>query len=1489
MTAPPACRCLPIICLLAFGAAVAMADPPLTAQQKERLKQRDSLYETMKKLRASGETAQAIAVLEYMLVINRDVFGDFHLDVAGALEQLADLLERQNDFAAARKARQEVQAIETKLHGPNHYRVADARLGLANIALLEKLGQPDRDKLIEANQLFDRFFQATGNLRQALPLVEKALALRLEVLGEQHMLTTQAAIWNGWAQRKLKNPAKAEPLLKLAIDARKKLLGEKHPEYAAALSNLADLYEDMDQNGKAEPLALQALAIRKEVFGAKHPDYLVALSNLTILYANMEQYDKAITACRELVELHLAIDGKQHPRYRDMYGRLASLLGRLANDLEQPDITAVQVETARKARAEALAIQSELHGAQHWEAIDAAVALARTETWGRLKPEERRLLIEARRLMRQGSQLESQDQLPEAAAAMEKALAIRKQVLGEEHLDCARSLHNLADLCQTMADYARAESCYQQAVRIKKHVLGERHPDFATILNDLGGLYVARGQHRQAEPLLRQALDLRKELLDKDDLDCAQSLNGLANLYFAIGDYDQAEPLYQQAAAIYKQGGQHSDHATSLNNLAGLYRIRGAYAQAEPLMLQALAIRKRALGETHYACANSLNSLGLLYLAMGDLAKAEPLFRQALKIYQAARGEQHTDCADSLNNLALVAGERGDYPGAERLYRQAQAIHKQFSGESHPAYATGLNNLAGLYKAMGDFAKAEPLYRQALDIRKRVLGPMHARYAESLNNLALFLSQAGESAKAEPLFLESLDINRQVLGERHPHYAASLNNLALLYSDRGDHVRAEPLFQQALAINESTIGAHHLHTALSQRNLARLYSAQGNYAKAEPLFRQALNTFKHTLDEKHYYHGVCLNGLAVLYARMGDPARAEPLFRQSLNISRDVLELAAAGQSERQQREMAAFLRFQLNAYLTMTVDARGSAREAYASVIPWKGSVLQGQSWLRLQRHRPELRDRFLELERVTRRLAALAYALPERVEPNTPQEIQRLSERKEQLEAELAGQSQEFRQQQARARMTPEQIQAALPAGVILIDFLEYQHTRRESEKGPPIGEQHMAAFVVRRETIELIDLGAVQPISAAIETWRKTFGRGDAGAQAGQELRRLVWNKLAPHLHGANAVLISPDGATARFPWAALPGQQPGRYLLEELAVAVVPVPQMLPQILGGGDPPAADASLLLVGGVQFNAAPAHRSIQDAVLLIADVHRNPLQTLSLVPGLSSESAPRGSLGQWADLPGTLAEVEAIHHTFGQEFPAGIVTELRGPWPTRDALNAQTPRYRYLHLATHGYFAPPMLRSALTTTSRGEQFVRHDVTGFHPGLLSGLVLAGANRSASLGQDHGILTALEVAELDLRNTDLVVLSACETGLGEIAGGEGLLGLQRAFQTAGARTTVASLWSVDDAATQQLMTHFYDNLWKKKLPKLEAMRQAQLAMLQGRGGSSTGRGLDLLEPEPGEMGSARISPRLWAAWVLSGDPGIVRPIKFEPSETAKSA
>jgi CHAT domain-containing protein len=211
-----------------------------------------------------------------------------------------------------------------------------------------------------------------------------------------------------------------------------------------------------------------------------------------------------------------------------------------------------------------------------------------------------------------------------------------------------------------------------------------------------------------------------------------------------------------------------------------------------------------------------------------------------------------------------------------------------------------------------------------------------------------------------------------------------------------------------------------------------------------------------------------------------------------------------------------------------------------------------------------------------------------------------------------------------------------------------------------------------------------------------------------------------------------------------------------------------------------------------------------------------------------------------------------------------------LDGAGASEEAFRRLAPRYSYLHVATHGFFAPPEIKSLLERPEHGQSkllgdFVtKQSIAGFHPGLLSGLALAGASNPNPEGDD-GILTAQEVSTLDLRGVKLVVLSACETGLGEVAGGEGLLGLQRSFQAAGARSVIASLWKVDDLVTRDLMKRFYDNLWNKGLSKIEALREAQLWLLRERGP----RGLIAVEDETKQTN--RLPPFYWAAFTLSGD------------------
>jgi CHAT domain-containing protein len=397
--------------------------------------------------------------------------------------------------------------------------------------------------------------------------------------------------------------------------------------------------------------------------------------------------------------------------------------------------------------------------------------------------------------------------------------------------------------------------------------------------------------------------------------------------------------------------------------------------------------------------------------------------------------------------------------------------------------------------------------------------------------------------------------------------------------------------------------------------------------------------------------------------------------------------------------------------------------------------------------------------------------------------------------------------------------------------------------------------------------LDLGPLEPVASAVDAWRKQVRRRqpDQATAPAATLRRLVWQPLEPHLKDIQTVLLCPDGALTRFPCAALPGTKPGSYLLEECTLAVVPVPQLLPDLLAEKEADSTPGpALLLVGEVDYGALPGQGDLADARL-----------------------APRGEradlLRQWKPLAGTRTEIVAIKDSFERRFRQAPVTELRAEDATESAVRRQSPRHRYLHLATHGFFAPAELKSALAASKAaqpqpGDLFTEKDVTGFHPGLLSGLVLAGANRTVPPGQDDGILTALEIATLDLSGVDLAVLSACETGLGETAAGEGLLGVQRAFQVSGARSVVASLWKVDDQATQALMTEFYRNLWDKSLGKLEALRQAQLAMLYGydRGNGKPRGGGEDVPVDPKALEAARkqgrtLPPLYWAGFVLSGD------------------
>ena len=1505
---------------------------PLTVKQKERIQQRDRYDVETARLRSEGKLDEAIVAASKMLAIERDVFGNFNEDVAGSLQQLAEMCARCGDFTAARKAEEEVQAIQTKLYGPADWRVVDARVALVRIQRLTGLNPPQCRELAEADDLLKQVvkLRSESKFREAIPLAERCVSIRKRLLGNSDPLYADALLWLGYLCKLNADYAKAKPIYRQAMEIRKQVLGEKHPDYATSLNNLAMLYCSMGDYAKAELLYRQAMEIRKQTLGKRHPDYAASVDNLVNLLTNA------------------ASRAEQHEDF----------------------------VAAHRARNEALDLRNKQYGSSDWRTIDAQVAVTHLDRITRATPQQRKELAEADALLTQAVKLRSQKKSREAVALAERCAAIRKRLLGDADVIYADALAVWGLLENDVEDHAKAEPVLRQALDLRKSMLGENHPNYVTSLYNLAFAYAARQDYAMAEPLYRHALviqrrhagekdrayslcldnliyvlthlatqseqggdlsaargrrqelvDLqtkqhgladwrttdarlalshvdrltrltpaqRRELAEADNLlkqaaklrsekksreavalaeRCAairKPLLGDSDAAYAdalawwglleqdLEDYTKAEPVLRQALDLRKSilGENHPDYVISLYNLAVAYAARQDYTKAEPMYRQAMKIQKQVAGESSIDYACSVDLLATLYHAMGDFTRAEPLYRQALEIRRQVLGEKHLDYADTLGRLAGLYHSTGDYVKAEPLYHQALEIRKQVSGEDSPLYASSLSELAGLCHSMGDYTQAKRLLCQALEIQKRSLGEKSPAYAKSLSFLAALYKEMKDYGKSEPLYHQAMEIFTQAGMERSAAYTTTLNNLALLYEAMGDCAKSESLYRQALEIERQVRGEKTLGYATELGNLAALYYFMENYAKAEPLYRQGLEIEKQVRGERNLSYATSLNNLALLYAIMKQPARGEPLSRRALAIARQNLDLTAAVQSERQQLAMTQMVRWHLDSYLYVTMAAKVPPEQVYREVLACKGVVWTRQQWTRRMRQdragteNPEAAKLYADLEQASRALANLTRSNTDSQHGDEHRrKLDALSEDVERLQRRLAAASQPYRQQVMQQNRTTADIQQALPPGAALVDFIEHGHCtppKPGTRYWKPT--RHLTAFVVRRDQpIQRADLGPADAIGETVEKWRSTYSADDAAT-----LKRLLWKPLEPFLRDVKLVLVSPDGALARFPMAALPGKQPGSYQIEDLAIGVLPVPQLLPELVAR-DKVQRDSlpSMLLVGEVDYDAAPGQAEL----------------------GWLAQAAPRtrgGQLMQWAPLRNTRQEIVSIRDSFDERFPDGRCKLLRKDQAVGAEVRSEINHYRYVHFATHGFFAPsetPSVPAAKSDSRRllvEDTAIRQEIVDLHPGLLSGLVLAGANRPAKPGQDDGILTALEVAELDLSHVDLATLSACETGLGKSAAGEGLLGLQRAFQVAGAHSVVATLWTIRDDAGRQLMIDFYENLWAKKMSKVEALRAAQLEMLR----EGVKRGLDVSE-RPADQ-HHRLPPWYWAGFVLSGD------------------
>ncbi|HEV3416799.1 MAG TPA: CHAT domain-containing tetratricopeptide repeat protein, partial [Pirellulales bacterium] len=1411
----------------------------------------ENIYEDLK------DFDHAVPAQRQVLTLLGKILGEKHADYLDTWNHFDSLLtecfqsqESGGQWDAARTSLMELLVLRTRRYGANDQRITDVRLRLGYLAKLSRLDAEDRRRLAEAKQLLEKVQELglEGKYDEARPRGERVVQIRRQLLGEADVQTADAKFWLGWLYDRKGEADRAESLCREALAAYQVELSPQHNMCQGCWAHLMQILQKdaMAQEGRGDwdaerKLLTERLDLTAERFGQsawRTADARAALAAAEkwsrLSKSERGRSDDALHSIQQAAKLHLG-------------GKLKEAIAATESALETRRDLLGEADATWRAGMDRLARWYE-----ESKDLDRAESLFREgdEVVKRVLGEQHP--VYAVRLNALASLLERKGDGAGAVKLRRQADDIQKQVLGErQDADFEADAAYLANAYEQYGDFVRAESLYRQAMEVQARLLGIHHADFLEIerLWNAALSRIVSGHTERAEwDAGRQALSTAVESTDR--------VYGTGNWRSAGFRADMAD--IEKRSQLSADDRHRLLEADRRMATAALRFRGGKYPEALSDAEAALEIRRKALGDADEKCAIALHLLGRIYLQTGAYGRAEEVTREALEIRKKVVGEKHPKYAVSADSLGGIYLDQGDYARAEPLLQQALEIRKNALGERDAEYANSLSHVALMYELMGDYTLAEPLYLQALDINNTTIGKKNASSARSLSALAHLYTMKRQFAAAEPLYLQVLEIDKKTFGEKHLTYAIALVDLAQDYIELGNFAGAEPLLRQALDIWKQGLGDQRFYAVLLN-DLGRTRNAMGDFAAAEPLYRQALDIRKRTLGDQHPLVALNLYELASLLIATRQPEGAVELASQSFEIVRRQMDLTAEVQSERQQLAMRTKMLAPLNIYLTASAEANTAAEQVYPAVLAWKGAVLARQQSIRGMLHaqasaqNPRTAELYQQFSETARELDNLSRATPpaEQAEQRR-RRFGQLSEQFESLQKQLAAVSADFRRESEQRKRTPDDLRRALPADTVLVDLLEYDRYIPTAEKGQKTRwQRQLTAFVVRPDRpVERIELGPAAPIADAVDRWRKTYS-----AEPAAELRRLVWTPLEKGLEGAKTALVSPDGAIARFPLAALPGKENGTYLIEDMAIATIAVPRMLPELLAGADdatPPKP--SLLVVGDVDFDALPGRATRID-------------QLASATASAAREGEPL----HWGLLPGTRSEILAVADSFDQRFPDAPHQSLRKERATKVAVCDAMENCRYLHLATHGFFAPSQFRSAMAMATKtdaaetGNRFSVQSVAGYQPDLLSGLVFAGANHPPAPGEEDGILTALAVEQLDLSHVDLATLSACETGLGATAGGEGLLGLQRAFQTAGARTTVATLWTIPDDATRTLMTDFYENLWGRKLPKLEALRQAQLTMLH----EGVKRGLKFAGDQPPK--EDRLPPYYWAAFVLSGD------------------
>jgi len=1015
----------------------------------------------------------------------------------------------------------------------------------------------------------------------------------------------------------------------------------------------------------------------------------------------------------------------------------------------------------------------------------------------------------------------------QAIAAGEACVARAAATHGENHLENFRCAFRLAQTCSLLGEYSQAivqlNTCQEIVKNTTDKALsyGFEHQVVFALANNQH----KSGDYANAESGYKRAIEIVEKKFGKESPDLIPSLTSLGLLYVDLQQYSKAKAALNRCLEnIRVNKDTYQTESAVLQHLAHVHVKTGDYVQAELFYKRAIERNEKRFGPESPATIIPRASLGELYVRTGEYAKAESACGRALELAEISRDRTHAGLTHSLTCLGDLHQTIGDFVHAEKLYQRALE-----SGGANPEFAFILQRLAQIAYLTDAYPKAIALYEQALGIVEQSLGKEHPHLTPILHDLGLCYWRMGDDVKAISFLERALHVAEKTLGKNSPDVIAPLNSLSRLQTFKGNLNISEPLAKRAIAVAEKIFGKEHHELVDKLYALALIKHARGDSAAAwQQLVR--LNTIDGKLVREVF-------GFTSEKQKMSYLARS----RRYINLS---------------LRELTTLASNQL------------AVRAGFSLWLTRKGVVLESQKQFQhalFHADDPKIAEIFKNLSAVRTELSNLILVNPDQEGQEAyRQKIAQLDMRKERLEGELSALSQTFAAHAQKEKVDIARIAHSLPPKSALVDFARIDAAQTDYDRIAGAHKKEPAArylaFVLPAgadRQITLVDLGDAAPIEKKLAELKESLGSRIAQpetAQAAQAVNnaaaglcQLVFTPLRSTLGDAKELFLSPDGALNLLPFEVLRDES-GRYLIQEYTFNYIAASR---DLLSFGRLKGKPGKNLIMGNPDYNMDDAAKQT-----VVSQLHLK--RAAAGDPYIFSRELRNF---RFTSLPGTQQEAEAIRAILGEQSSEFFL----GKEALEDVLTSRRAP-RILHLATHGFYlsdqpppsveipnsmeiGPPRLASG---AEDAEQLIYED-----PLVRSGIALAGANVTIAAQnntQTDGVVTAEKILNLNLLGTDLVVLSACESGLGDVKSGEGVFGLRRAFSQAGAKSLVVSMWSVPDAETKELMEALYKNLQSGSMNRAQALRQAALS-----------------EMETVRQRFGNANPFFWGAFIFSGE------------------